>query len=92
MGSENAAFRYSGSMMAFVYATNALYPENEEAYWEIRESLREEVKAEWGAAGKWWAQYDGPVAEAYDKGEMCIRDRCMAGSSCFLKQEMLHSV
>lgn len=68
MGSENAAFRYSGSMMAFVYATNALYPENEEAYWEIRESLREEVKAEWGAAGKWWAQFDGPVAEAYDKG------------------------
>ena len=62
------SFQYSGAMLAFVHATNALYGEDAEVYWEIRESLPEQVKQEWGAGGEWWAQYEGPVAEAYDRG------------------------
>jgi len=65
--SESQEFRYSGHMMAFVYAGNALYRQNPDAYREIRLSLCEQAQRDLVHHNAYWDPYRGPVAEVSDK-------------------------
>ena len=63
MGSEDSMFRYSGSMLGWIYCTNVLQKVDSEAYQEIRAQLPEEVEMDLRANRKFWAKYDGKAAE-----------------------------
>lgn len=65
--SEDWDFRYSGSMMAYVYSTNALYRENKELYREIRAELCEQANRDLQLYSAFWDAYEGKVAEVSDK-------------------------
>ncbi len=56
-------FRYSGSLMALQYATNALYGYNRDTYTEIRNSLSEGVLRDLNAISKYWQKYESPVQD-----------------------------
>lgn len=63
MESRTPEFRYSGSLLAWIYCTNALQRADYEAYREIREGLSEEAEADLKANHVFWARYDGKTAE-----------------------------
>ena len=65
--SEWVDFQYSGSMMAYVYSTNALYREDRELYREIRSQLCEQANRDLKLHSAFWDAYDGKVAEVSDK-------------------------
>lgn len=63
IGSENGAFRYSGYLSGWVYATNALAKTDLEAYREICKRLDERAWADLRYNNEFWASYDGKAAE-----------------------------
>lgn len=64
MASDSAEFNYSGAMMAYIYANNALYGAGEkELYWQIRDSLCDTAKRDLAANSAFWDQYESKVAE-----------------------------
>lgn len=63
MGSKDSMFRYSGSMLGWIYCTNVLQKVDNEAYQELRAQLPEVVEADLRANRKFWAKYDGKAAE-----------------------------
>ena len=66
--SENQEFRYSGSLMAYVYAGNALYAQELEAFLKVRENLCEQATRDLTNHNAYWEVYrDGTVAEVSDK-------------------------
>lgn len=65
--SEEPEFRYSGSLMAYIYSMNALYREDVSLYRELRGQLCEQADRELALHNAFWEQYEGPVAEASDK-------------------------
>lgn len=65
IGSELAEFRYSGAMHAFSYCMNAYYDAaGADAYWELYGMLDERAQQDRRNCNAWWAQFEGPVAEA----------------------------
>ena len=42
--SGNPAYVYSGWLMGYIYLGNALYSQDPEGYWDIRETLPEEAQ------------------------------------------------
>ncbi len=62
--SENTTFAYSGEMLAYLYATNALLSAGQqEAYQQIAAQLPEVCKKDIQANDTYWKQFETPVAE-----------------------------
>lgn len=65
--SEDREFRYSGHMLAYVYAGNALYAQNREAFLEVRSKLCDQALRDLKNHNAYWDPFRGPVAEVSDK-------------------------
>ena len=62
------AYVYSGWLIGYVYLGNALYPQDPEAYFAIRESLPESVRLDLAYNNAYWAQFqDTAVQRASNK-------------------------
>jgi len=62
------AYVYSGWLIGYVYLGNALYSQDPETYWAIREGLPEEVKLDLAYNNAYWAQFqDTAVQKASNK-------------------------
>lgn len=61
-GSED--FAYSGTLLALIHATNALYSADKELYFSVIQSLDERVRTDFRANDEYWHQFEGPIAEA----------------------------
>lgn len=64
--SSDADFRYSGTMLAYIYASNALYGTDRSAADEIYAKLSDGVKRDLANNSAYWKQFEGPVADAAD--------------------------
>ena len=56
-------FVYSGYMMAYIHASNALFDEDIDLYCQMREMISDEVNADLYANSKYWDQFETPVGE-----------------------------
>jgi len=65
--SEDADFRYSGYMLGWIYAGNALAKVDMDEYTRLHGLLREEILDELEENSEFWARYEGEVAEAQEK-------------------------
>lgn len=65
--SSDPDFWYSGSMMAYVYSTNALYRADRERYWNVREELCDQANRDLKLYNEFWDGYEGKVAEVSEK-------------------------
>ena len=61
--SGNADFMYSGTMLALIHTTNALYDADRNAYWEIIGLLSSEVRADLAENDAYWKRFEGLVAD-----------------------------
>jgi len=57
------AYVYSGWLIGYVYLGNALYSQEPEAYWAIREELPEEVKLDLAYNNAYWAQFQDTAVQ-----------------------------
>lgn len=64
VSSGNQAFRYSGYLMGWVYAGNALAKADIEAYMELRQQLDPQAELDLQENNAFWDRYEGKVAEA----------------------------
>ena len=65
--SDNPEFRYSGSILAYIYSGNALYSQNLEAFRQVREKLCDQAVADLLHHNAYWDTYRGTVSEVSDK-------------------------
>ena len=65
--SGNTDFEYSGTMLAFVYAGNALYAADPDAGGKVYAGLSDGVRRDFAANSEYWQQFEGPVAETASK-------------------------
>ena len=65
--SEDADFRFSGYMLGWIYAGNALAKVNFKEYERLHGLLNREIVAELDENTEFWAQYEGEVAEVQEK-------------------------
>ena len=65
--SEDADCRYSGYLLGWIYAGNALAREDYEEYVRLYGLLREEIRADLEANSRFWDQYEGKAAETADR-------------------------
>ena len=62
------AYQYSGWLIGYVYLGNALYSQDPEGYWAIRETLPEEARLDLAYNNAYWAQFqDTAVQRASNK-------------------------
>lgn len=61
--SGNPDFEYSGKMLAFIYASNALYDTDRDAASQLYATLSEGVQRDLRANSEYWKQFEGPVAQ-----------------------------
>lgn len=62
------AYQYSGWLIGYVYLGNALYAQDPEGYWAIREALPEEAQLDLAYNNAYWAQFqDTAVQKASTK-------------------------
>ncbi len=66
-GSEDEDFRYSGYLMGWIYAGNALAKQDYEAYVDFYMRLPEHVRADLEENNWFWARFEGKIAEASTK-------------------------
>lgn len=64
MSSGDQELMYSGTMLAFVYAGNALSEVSRADYTDVFRTLGEGVQRDIKANSEYWAQFEGPVAQA----------------------------
>ncbi len=64
--SDDADFRYSGEMLAFIYASNALYSADSDAANTLYSKLSNGVMRDLQDNSAYWKKFEGPVAEAAD--------------------------
>jgi len=62
-GSKDAEFRYSGAMLAFIHASNALFSADRALGSETYALLSDGVRRDLAANSQYWKQFEGPVAE-----------------------------
>lgn len=65
--SSNIDFDYSGSLLALIHSTNALYSADKDTYWQVREQYSEGLERDLAANSAYWKQFEGPVAEVSTK-------------------------
>ena len=63
VSTDDIAFNYSGYLLGWIYATNALYDADYDAFEEIYNQLSDDVKADLTANSSFWNKYDSKVAE-----------------------------
>jgi hypothetical protein len=63
IGSEEVEFQYSGYLLGWIYARNALRRVDTESATELYHLLDEGVRSDLRANREFWARFDGPVAE-----------------------------
>jgi len=61
LASDDAEFRYSGALMAYIYLGNALKSADAPAWQEVVSSLNDNVKADLAANNAYWARYKNSV-------------------------------
>lgn len=64
MSSGDQELMYSGTMLAFVHAGNALSGVSRADYTDVFRTLGEGVQRDIKANSEYWAQFEGPVAQA----------------------------
>ena len=64
LASEDAAYRYSGALLGWICAGNALAKVDPVAYIRLYEELPDMVKIELEENTQFWARYEGKTAEA----------------------------
>ena len=57
------AYVYSGWLIGYVYLGNALYSQDPEAYWAIREKLPEEAQLDLAYNNAYWARFQNTVVQ-----------------------------
>lgn len=67
MESESPEFLYSGSLMGWVYCTNALYRNDYERWKTVRSELCDVANIDLKENSLYWDRYDGKTAELADK-------------------------
>ena len=67
LGSEDADYRYSGYLLGWIYAGNALAKVDYDAYVENYGMLSDEIQADLDANHRFWDRYEGKVAEVQEK-------------------------
>ena len=67
IGSGVPDWEYSGYLTGWVYAGNAPYKVDQEAYWELHDRLDESVRQELIDNNVFWDRFDTKVAEAATK-------------------------
>lgn len=65
--SELPEFRYSGALVGFVYATNALYRYDRELYHDLLGRLCQTAIIDLTYNSQFWDQYEGVAAEVHEK-------------------------
>lgn len=75
--SGSAEFAYSGDMLAFVYASNALYAQDSDAANQIFAGLSDGVRRDLAANSRYWKQFEGPVSTASSR----VNDRYLKANS-----------
>ncbi|MCC8024191.1 MAG: DUF3810 domain-containing protein [Clostridium sp.] len=77
IGSQSPDFRYSGYLMGWVYAGNALAKVDLEAYYELHSRLKPEAVKDLVWNNQFWDRFDGKVAEASNQ----LNDRYLKANS-----------
>jgi len=67
IGSDDAYFNHSGWMMAWVYAGNALYSADSEAFRALYDTLPDSVAAELRENNEFWREHETKASEVQDK-------------------------
>ena len=67
LNSDDPDFRYSGFMLGWIYAGNALAKTDQREYARLHAMLPEAVREEFAENNAFWDRYEGTVAEAADK-------------------------
>lgn len=65
--SDNPDFQYSGDMLAFAYASNALFSADADAAERIFAGLDDGVRRDLAFDSAYWKQFEGPVAQASNR-------------------------
>lgn len=65
--SDDAGFRYSGSILAYIYSGNALYRQNPQAFYQVREKLCEQAVKDLLDHNAYWDTYRGTISDVSDK-------------------------
>ena len=65
--SEDADYRYSGYLLGWIYAGNALAKMDYDAYNQLYSLLSDSIIEELEANSEFWDQYEGEVAEVQEK-------------------------
>jgi len=61
--SDEAIFKYSGNLLAWIYSTNELCAADHEAFTAIRAKLDQAVDADFFANTAFWDKYEGKISE-----------------------------
>ncbi|MBR1690535.1 MAG: DUF3810 domain-containing protein [Oscillibacter sp.] len=61
--SGDPVYAYSGWLMGYIYLGNALYSADPEAYWAIRDTLPDTVRADLADNNAYWDQFRDTVAQ-----------------------------
>ena len=67
MASDQTAFRYSGTMIAWIKCMKVLRREDYESWKALREKLTKAVDADFAANNAFWERYEGTVSEMSEK-------------------------
>lgn len=67
IGSESAEFRYSGYVLGYIYATNALYGADVEKWSAVRGKLEPIINTDLAENSRYWEQYKTVIAEVKEK-------------------------
>lgn len=67
MESGDEDYRYSGTLLAYIYLGNALYRADYDAWREVYSTLSENVRADLRANNDYWARFETPAADVSEK-------------------------
>ena len=67
ISSDSTEFRYSGYVLGYIYATNALYGANQEKYFKLRGEISPAIEKDMAENSRYWDQYRTIIAEIKQK-------------------------
>lgn len=60
-------FQYSGTLLALIYSTNALYGQDIEAFKKVSSKYSQGLIRDLRASSNYWAQFEGPINDVSNK-------------------------
>lgn len=60
-------FQYSGTLLALIHSTNALYLADRDAFNDIRSKYGEGLNRDLRSLNYYWSQFEGPISDVSDK-------------------------